>query len=148
VFFELGERNGHRGDQIRITIWVRADANTKAFDSMARGRRRLKFAVSPGGSSVFNSAVTRYNKKNYEIAPRVSIERNAKDTHRYAIDAKGILIDATWRQFYRHILGKGTPAIFVGTTDELESIVVTAGADAAKIKDYIYTGTRAKETYG
>jgi hypothetical protein len=106
------------------------------------------FSAASWAASNIRGSVTRYNKKKYEITTPVSIERNAKDTHRYAIDAKGILIDPTWRQFFRHILGKGTPGIFVGTPDELENIVVGAGASPAKVKDYIYTGTRAVETYG
>jgi hypothetical protein len=106
------------------------------------------FSASSWAAQTIRGSVNRYNKKKYEIAMPVSIERNARDTHRYCLDAKNIIIDPTWRQFFRHILGKGTPGIFVGTPEELEEIVIDAGASADKIRGYIYTGKQAVKTYG
>jgi hypothetical protein len=105
------------------------------------------FSAASWAASNIRGSVTRYNNKKYDIAMPVSIERNRGDTHRYAIDAKGILIDTTWRQFFRQILGKGTPGIFVGTPEELAGIVMDVGANPDKIAGYIYTGTRAEKTY-
>jgi hypothetical protein len=101
-----------------------------------------------------NGRVTRADGKPYDIKPLLSIEKNQGDSHRYVLDENDIIIDPTWRQFFRNLCGQGkpeTPAIFVGTPDELEGIVMKAGASgdsANKISTKLYTGTRAKKKYG
>ena len=76
----------------------------------------------------------------HQIQPPIQMQRNASDTHRFAKDANGLLIDPTWRQFHRSLCKPDkwdTPGIFVGTLGEMKEI--THYENNAKI-DHTYTG--------
>lgn len=84
-------------------------------------------------------------EKTYKIT-KPHVERNHNDAHRYAIDENGILVDPTWRQFFRGVLGHGTPAIFVGTLEDLAAIIRDAGQNPSKLAT-IYSGKTVKTVY-
>jgi hypothetical protein len=61
----------------------------------------------------------------HQIQLPISAAKNGNDTHRFAKDANNLLIDPTWRQFHTYLCkpqSQPTPAIFVGTLDEMKQI--------------------------
>lgn len=135
-------------------------------DSMneANGRILDAYGLRPGrdftgGAACFSAAAWATDPANirgdidfytrpdttYTIGP-ARVERNSNDTHRYALDNNDIIIDPTWRQFFPTLLGLGTPAIFVGTLEDLVAIIRNARHSPAKLAT-IYSGRTVTTAY-
>lgn len=81
-------------------------------------------------------------KTTYTIT-QLQVERNGRDTHRYAIDQNGVIVDPTWRQFFRVPQIGGTPAIFVGTIEDMIALTAEKSLGTDKLAN-IYSGTKVR----
>ncbi|WP_454912768.1 hypothetical protein [Variovorax gossypii] len=131
-------------------------------DSMNEAYKRIvqAYGLKPGadfhgGAACFSAAtwaaqhiageITSYcNKRTTYKISEPQVERNSNDTHRYVIDKNGVIIDPTWRQFFRGSQLGGTPAIFAGKLNDLVEIALDAKLDTGKLAA-IYSGKSASK---
>ncbi|WP_440883136.1 hypothetical protein [Variovorax sp. 22077] len=128
-------------------------------DSMNEADRRIldAFGLRPGagfhgGAACFSAAAWAQEHVRGKIESYgdpltihaigdLRVERNGKDTHRYTVDQNGVIVDPTWRQFFRLPQIGGTPAIFVGTIDDMIALVADRSLPMDKVAG-IYSGTK------
>lgn len=135
-------------------------AETRHNDSMNEADRRIlgtfglrSGAEYHGGAACFNAAswaeqnirgtfVSLKHPTCHFTIVDLSVERNSNDTHHYAIDANGVIVDPTWRQFFQSARLTDTPAIFVGTIEDMSELVSMIGDQVGRL-NRIYNGTKA-----
>jgi hypothetical protein len=130
----------------------------KTFDTMNEARQALGsfglgFGVEYSGGATCQSAVAhvrfvegkdvrRQDGSAYRI-PSLKNKRSA--IHQYTVSATGdgVIIDPTWRQFFRDLIAKEQtvrlPGILVGTLEEAAALLRAARGNPHKL-DSIYSG--------
>jgi hypothetical protein len=142
---------GELGPTVESLRWslITEIALQKDFDTMLEADSNIldSYGLRPGadfsgGAACYSAAewvtnnikgtVTRWSGQTYTLTA-LRVQKNLTGTHRFAIDANNVIVDGTWRQFFRNLLRMNTPAIFIGTPDELGQIVANNGGNADKV---------------